>query len=144
MAQRIGDVMTLNPKTVTEKESVVEVARIMRDQDIGVVPVVEGRKIIGVVTDRDIVVRALADGKDCKNISVKDVMTKNIHSVKEETPVDEVFNLMSKDEIRRVPVVNHMGDLVGIVSIGDLARKTNRDNKVGKVVENISEAPPNN
>jgi len=144
MAQKISDVMTPNPKAVTEKDSVLEVARIMRDQNIGVVPVVEGLKVIGLITDRDIVVRALAEGKDCKSISVRDVMTKNVRSVKEDTPVDDVLNLMSKDEIRRLPVVNSSDELVGIVSIGDLATRTNRDDKVGKVVETISEAPPNN
>lgn len=144
MAQTIRDVMTPNPKSVTEKESVVEVARIMRDKNTGVVPVVEGLKVIGLITDRDIVVRVLADGKDCKTISVRDVMTRNVRSVKEDTPVDDVLNLMGKDEIRRLPVVNNSDELVGIVSIGDLATRTNRDDKVGKVVENISEAPPNN
>jgi CBS domain-containing protein len=144
MAQTIRDVMTPNPKAVTEKESVLEVARIMRDQDTGVVPVIDGSKVIGLITDRDIVVRALAEGKDCKTISVKEVMTRNVRSVKEDTPVDEVLNLMSKDEIRRLPVVNNKDELVGIVSIGDVAKRTNRDDKVGKVVEDISEAPPNN
>jgi len=143
-AQQIRDVMTPNPQVVSEKDSVVEVARIMRDQDTGVVPVVDGRKIIGLVTDRDIVVRAIANGKDVKNLRVNEVMTRNVRSVKEDSTVDEVLNLMGNAEIRRVPVVNQSNELVGIVSLGDLAERTSRDGKVGKTVEEISEAPPNN
>jgi len=143
-AKRVRDVMTPNPKSVTEKAGILEAARIMRDQDTGVVPVVDGRRVIGLVTDRDIVIRAIAEGKDCNQIKVSDVMTRNIKTVKEDTTVDEVLSLMGTAEIRRLPVVNSSNELVGIVSIGDLAARTNRDDKVGKTVENISEAPPNN
>ena len=143
-SQHIRDVMTKNPETVTEKDSLLQVARIMRDKDTGVVPVVDGKKVIGLVTDRDIVVRAIADGKDANNVRVNEVMTKGVRSVNETSTVDEVLNLMGNAEIRRVPVVNTNNELVGIVSIGDLAEKTNRDGKVGKAVEDISQAPPNN
>lgn len=142
--RHVRDVMTPNPESVSERDSLLQAARIMRDKDTGIVPVVDGRKIIGLITDRDIVVRAVADGKDLSNMKVNEVMTKQVRSVKEDTPVDEVLNLMSSAEIRRVPVVNQSDELVGIVSIGDLAAKTNRDGKVGKTIENISEAPPNN
>ncbi len=136
--------MTPNPKAVSERDSILEVARIMRDQDTGVVPVVDGRKIIGLVTDRDIVVRAIANGKDVNKLRVNEVMTKSVRSVKEDSTVDEVLNLMGTAEIRRVPVVNSSNELVGIVSIGDLATQTNREGKIGEAIENISEAPPNN
>ena len=143
-SRHIRDVMTANPETVSERDSLLQAARIMRDQDTGVVPVVDGRKIIGLVTDRDIVVRAIADGKDVSNVRVNEVMTKQVRTVNEDSSVDEVLNLMSGAEIRRVPVVNQSNELVGIVSIGDLASRTNRDGKVGKAIEDISEAPPNN
>ena len=142
--QRIRDVMTPNPKTVTSEQSILEAARIMRDQDTGVVPVVDGKRVIGLVTDRDIVVRAIADGKDCKDIRVSQVMTKNVRTVKDDAAVDEVLRIMSSEDIRRLPIVNEGNELVGIVSIGDVAMKTERDDKVGKVVENISKASPNN
>jgi CBS domain-containing protein len=142
-SRHIRDVMTPNPECVSEKDSLLQVARIMRDQDTGVVPVVDGKKVVGLVTDRDIVVRAIADGKDINNIRVNEVMTKSVRSVKEDSTVDEVLGLMGNAEIRRVPVVNTSNEIVGIVSIGDLAA-TNRDGKVGQTVENISEAPPNN
>jgi CBS domain-containing protein len=142
--QHIRDVMTPNPECVTDKDSLLQAARIMRDKDTGIVPVVDGKKIIGLITDRDIVVRAIADGKNISDVRVNEIMTKSVRSVKEDSTVDEVLNLMGNAEIRRVPVVNTNNELVGIVSIGDLASKTARDNKVGKAVESISEAPPNN
>jgi CBS domain-containing protein len=143
-SQHIRDVMTPNPECVSEKDSVLQVARIMRDQDTGVVPVVDGKKVIGMITDRDIVVRAIADGKNLNDVRANEVMTKSVRSVKEDSTVDEVLSLMGNAEVRRVPVVNTNDELVGIVSIGDLAVQTSRDGKVGKTVENISEAPPNN
>ncbi|HEX8154402.1 MAG TPA: CBS domain-containing protein [Thermoanaerobaculia bacterium] len=143
-SRHVRDVMTANPQSVSEKDSVLEVARIMRDADTGIVPVVDGRKIIGMVTDRDIVVRAIADGRNIGDVRVNEIMTKHVRSVTEDTSVDEVLNLMSSAQVRRVPVVNGSNELVGIVSMGDISTNTNRDGKVGQTVENISEAPPNN
>ena len=143
-SQNVRDVMTSNPKTVTDKDSVLDVARIMRDQDTGVVPVVDGKKIIGLITDRDIVVRVVADGKDIKNARVSDVMTRQVRTVKEDASVREVLATMSGSQIRRIPVVNGNNELVGIVSMKDIATDTSQDNKVGKTVENISKGPANN
>jgi len=142
--QQVRDVMTPNPKTVTEKDSVLDVARIMRDQDTGVVPVVDGRKIIGMVTDRDIVVRAIADGKDISSVRVNEVMSKQVQTVNEDASVREVLEVMSGAQIRRVPVVNRNNEIVGIVSMKDLATETKDTGKVGKAVEEISEGPANN
>ncbi len=143
-SRHIRDVMTPNPECVSEKDSIRDVARIMKNQDTGVVPVVDGKKIIGLITDRDIVVRGLAEGKNLENVRVNELMTKSIRSVREDASVDEALELMGNAEIRRVPVVNHNDELVGIVSLGDIASQANRDGKVGQTVENISEAPPNN
>ena len=140
----IRDVMTLNPECVSEKDSIRDVARIMKNADTGVVPVVDGKKIIGLITDRDIVVRGLAEGKNLENVRVNELMTKSIRSVREDASVDEALELMGNAEIRRIPVVNHNDELVGIVSLGDIASQANRDGKVGQTVESISEAPPNN
>ena len=142
--RHIRDVMTPNPECVSEKDSIRDVARIMKDQDTGVVPVVEGKKIIGLITDRDIVVRGLAEGKNLENVRVNELMTKSIRSVREDASVNETLELMSNAEIRRVAVVNHNDELVGIVSLGDIASQTNQDGRIGQAVENISEAPPNN
>jgi CBS domain-containing protein len=116
----------------------------MKSQDTGVVPVVDGRKIIGMITDRDIVVRGLAEGKDLENTRVNELMTKSVRSVREDATVNEALDMMSNAEIRRVAVVNGNDELVGIVSLGDISTNTNQDGKVGQAVESISEAPPNN
>lgn len=143
-SRHVRDVMTANPECVSEKDSIRDVARIMKDQDTGVVPVVDGRRIIGLITDRDIVVRGLAEGKNLENVRVNEIMTKSVRSVREDASVNEALELMSNAEIRRVAVVNSNDELVGIVSLGDIASQTNQDGKVGKAVEQISEAPPNN
>jgi len=142
--RHVRDVMTLNPDCVSDGDSIQDVARIMKNSDTGVVPVVDGKKIIGLITDRDIVVRGLAEGKDLGTIRVNDLMTKTIRSVREDATVGEALQLMSSADIRRVPVVNGANELVGIVSIGDISTNTNSDGKVGKAIESISEAPPNN
>jgi CBS domain-containing protein len=142
--RNIRDVMTPNPECVTDKDSIRDVARIMKNQDTGVVPVVDGKRIIGLITDRDIVVRGLAEGKNLENVRVNELMTKSVRSVREDASVNEALELMSSAEIRRIAVVNNNDELVGIVSLGDIASQTNQDGKVGNAVENISEAPPNN
>jgi CBS domain-containing protein len=141
-SRHIRDVMTPNPSSVSDSDSIRDVARIMKDQDTGVVPVCDGgNKIIGLVTDRDIVVRLIADGKDPMNARVTDVMTKSVRKVHEDATVDDVLSLMSNSEIRRVPVVNRNDELVGIVSIGDISDDTR---KAGETLNDISESRPNN
>ena len=142
--QRVRDVMTPNPATVSQGDEIREVAKIMAREDTGVVPVVDGKKVIGLITDRDIVVRLVAEGRDPAKAHVGDAMTKQVRSVKEDTSVGEVLDLMSSAQVRRIPVVNTSDELVGIVSIGDLATDTNQTGRVGKAVEEISEGPANN
>jgi CBS domain-containing protein len=145
MANRqIRDVMTSNPECVSETDSLRDVARIMKDRDTGVVPVVDGRKIIGLITDRDIVVRGLAEGKNLDNASVSELMTKSVRTVRDDASVNDALDLMNRAEVRRVAVVNSNDELVGIVSLGDISINTDKDSKVGKTVESISGAPPNN
>jgi CBS domain-containing protein len=143
-SRHVRDVMTPNPECVSEKDSIRDVARIMRDEDTGIVPVVDGKKIIGLITDRDIVVRGLAEGKDLGNARVNEFMTKQVRSVRENDSVNDALQLMQGAEIRRVPVVNGNNEIVGIVSLGDIASDSNQPGKVGRAVEDISEAPPNN
>ena len=143
-ARRVRDVMTPNPATVSERDSIKRVAEIMRREDAGVVPVVDGRKVIGIITDRDIVVRLVAEGKDPANATVKEAMSGKVRAVKEDMPVNEVLQLMSHEQIRRVPVINSNNELIGIVSIGDIASDSKEPVKLARTVEEISEAPPNN
>ena len=138
------DVMTANPTTVSEKDTIRDAARIMASEDTGVVPVVDGRKVIGIVTDRDIVVRLVAEGKDSADARVNDYMTRTVRSVKEDTPIAEILNVMSSSQVRRVPVVNASDELVGIVSMRDISTEANQDTNIGKAVEQISEGPANN
>ncbi len=142
--KQIRDVMTSNPECVNEKDSLRDVARIMKDRDTGVVPVVDGRKIVGLITDRDIVVRGLAEGKNLENASISELMTKQVRTVRDDASVNDALELMNSAEVRRVAVVNGNDELVGIVSLGDISVKSDKDTKVGKTVESISGAPPNN
>lgn len=143
-SRHVRDVMTPNPECVSDDAGVHEAARIMKDKDTGIVPVVDGgRKIIGMITDRDIVVRGIAEGKDLSSCRVNELMTKQVRSVREDDPVDEALRLMSSAEVRRVPVVNGRDEIVGILSLGDIAVETNKDGRVGKAIEDISQAPPN-
>src|SRR4051794_3981662 len=143
---RVRDVMTPDPQCVGERDAIIEAARIMQSADTGIVPVVDdNKKIIGMITDRDIVVRLIADGKDPLKARVNEVMTKSVRKVDEDAPINEVVELMSNAQIRRVPVVNSRDQIVGIVSLADLATTgRTQTGKVGKTVEEISEGPGNN
>lgn len=144
-SRHVRDVMTPNPRCVGDKDSLVDAARIMRDQDTGIVPVIDGgNKIIGLITDRDIVVRAVAEDKDIESCRVNEVMSKQVRTVHEDDLVRDVLNVMGGAQVRRVPVVNRNDELVGIVSMKDLATETKATGKVGKTVEDISEGPSNN
>ncbi len=142
--RHIRDVMTPNPACVSEKDSIREVARIMAREDTGVVPVVDGKKVIGMITDRDIVVRLVAEGKDPSNAKVNEAMTKNVRSIKEDSTINDALQVMSNAQIRRVPVVNNNNEIIGIVSMKDIATESRETGKVGKAVEEISEGPANN
>jgi len=143
-SQSVRDIMTANPSTVSEKDTIRDAARIMADQDTGVVPVVNGKKIVGMITDRDIVVRLVAEGKDLSGASVREAMTTSVRSVRDDSSVDAVMEMMSNAQVRRVPVVDKNDELVGIVSFGDIATETNKSSKVGKAIEEISEGRANN
>jgi CBS domain-containing protein len=144
-SQHVREVMTPNPHTVTQKDKILDAARIMAREDTGVVPVVDdGRRIVGLITDRDIVVRLVAEGRDASGATVNEAMSKSVRSVKEDTPISEVMQLMSSAQVRRVPVVNNSDELVGIVSLADLATENASDGKVGQTVEDISKGSGNN
>ena len=132
----IRDVMTPNPRTIAPDESIQNAARIMRDLDTGVVPVVENGRPVGMVTDRDIVVRAVADGQ--LNRPVRDIVSGGVISASPEMSTREAAELMGEHQVRRLPVVENER-LVGIVSIGDLAVKEGRDSRTGDTLQAISE-----
>ena len=135
---KVSDVMTPNPRTVTLSDSIQAVAKIMRDEDTGAVPVVEdGSHVVGMITDRDIVIRAVADGDmEC---TVDDIVTDDVVFATPEMSTAEAAALMSEHQVRRLPVVDEDENIVGIVSLGDLAVKENRETRMGETLENISE-----
>ena len=133
----IRDVMTPNPRSVGPDDSIQNAARIMRDEDTGVVPVVENGRAVGVVTDRDIVVRAVADGGEM-NRPVRDICTGAVVAARPDMSTREAAQLMSEHQVRRLPVVEN-DRLIGIVSIGDLAVKEGKDSRTGDTLQSISE-----
>jgi CBS domain-containing protein len=133
----IRDVMTHNPRTVSPQDSIQNAARIMRDEDTGVVPVVDNGKPVGIITDRDIVVRAVAEGGQL-NRPVRDIVTNELVAATPDMSVSEATELMSAHQVRRLPVVEN-NRLVGIVSIGDIAVKEGKDSRVGDALQHISE-----
>ncbi|MDP9382117.1 MAG: CBS domain-containing protein [Chloroflexota bacterium] len=133
----IRDIVTTNVQTVDPDATIFEVAQLMRDVDTGVVPVVSGGLLAGVLTDRDIVVRVIADGADPRTARVNDYMTRNPTTVTLDTGIQQAAQLMQRDQVRRLPVVQGP-ELVGIISIGDLAVDTDKDRLVGDTLEEIS------
>jgi CBS domain-containing protein len=142
---KISELMTKNPCTVTPDTPVSEAARLMKEEDVGIVPVVErvggaetrGR-LVGVITDRDIAIRHVAEGR-AMDAPVRDVMSGGVKTAAPDDTVDSVMALMGREQVRRVPVVDERGSLVGVVSQADLARKASDSAKVEKTVEQISQ-----
>jgi CBS domain-containing protein len=136
--QSVREVMTSNPRAVSPEQSVVEAARIMRDEDVGSLPVVEDDRLVGVVTDRDIVVRVVAEGGDPSSTSVSKVESREVVAVRPNQDLDEALAEMARHQVRRLPVVEDGNRLVGVVAQADVARKVDEE-KTGEVVEQISE-----
>jgi CBS domain-containing protein len=133
------DIMTPSPHTIQSSESVKGAAQVMRKSDIGDVIVVEGKRIVGILTDRDIVVRALAEGLDPEATPVSEICSRELTTIRPTDSVGSVVRVMREKAIRRLPVVEETGEVVGIVSIGDVA--VGRDPH--SALADISAAPPN-
>ena len=137
MAQQIRELMTSNPVTMSGTASVQEAARAMRDQDIGDVIVIEHNQVCGIITDRDIAVRVVAEAKEPATTTLADICSHSLLTVKSTDSVEEALRLMRLHAVRRLPVVE-AGEAVGIVSLGDLAVERDPDSVLGE----ISAAPP--
>jgi len=135
--RRCREIMTRNVRTVNRETSLRDVAALMRDGDMGAMPVVEDGKLVGIVTDRDIVVRAIADGKD-SSVPIGDVMTAEVFSARENDFVFEAIRLMGDRQVRRVPIVNDAGELVGIIAMADVALETEDEREIAETLEEIS------
>ena len=138
MAQTVREIMTLKPVTFEDSATVFDAAQAMRDSNIGDVIVVTGGSVRGVLTDRDIVVRVVAEGRDPHDVKLGEVSSADVVTVSPDDSVDSIVTLMREKAMRRVPVVEGNRP-VGIVSIGDLASE--KDN--GSALADISSAPPN-
>ena len=138
MGKSVQDVMTTNPTSVVSDNPVVEAARIMKEKDVGIVPVVEGGRLVGTVTDRDIAVRVVAEGKDPHSVRVREIASTDVVTVDPQQDLDEALRLMASHQVRRLPVVEEGGRLVGIVAQADVAREAN-DKQTGELVEEISQ-----
>jgi CBS domain-containing protein len=142
---KVSEIMTSTPRTVTPDSMVSEAAQVMKEEDVGIVPVVEqvggaetrGR-LVGVITDRDIAIRQVADGRSSDSL-VRDIMSGGVRTCGPDDSLEMVMELMGSEQIRRVPVVDERGSLVGVVSQADLVRKAGRDKAVERTVEQISQ-----
>jgi CBS domain-containing protein len=132
MARTVEEIMTRDPRTVNADDPVLEAARIMRDSDIGDVVVLQGGEVGGIVTDRDIVVRGVAEGRDGESTSVGDVFTSGAETIAPSDSVDDALRKMREADIRRLPVVDG-GKPVGIISLGDLAVEREPDSTLADI-----------
>src|SRR6185295_9681050 len=136
MAKSVRDAMTENPCSIGASASVVEAARLMRQEHIGSLPVTDDEKLVGMITDRDITTRVVAEAADPKMTLVADVYSRALIAVEADKDLDEALQLMARHQVRRLPVVEQ-GGLVGIVAQADIALRENE--KTGQLVEAISE-----
>jgi len=132
----IKDLMTSNPKSCEPSTTVVDAAKVMAQEDVGPVPIVEGGRLVGLVTDRDLVVRVLAEGKDPSSTTIGEIASADLTTVTPDTDLTEALELMSASQVRRLPVVED-GQLVGIVAQADVARAADEE-QTGEVVQDIS------
>lgn len=135
---KVRDVMTRNVDVINPAAKLAEASRRMRDEDVGALPVGENDKLVGMVTDRDIVVRAVAAGKDPQSTSVRDAMSERLLYCFDDQSTEEVSANMGENQVRRLPVVNRDKRLVGIVALGDLSTRGASD-EAGEALGEISE-----
>lgn len=132
------DVMTKNPATCGPQSPVTEAAQLMEREGVGSIPVCENGKLEGILTDRDIAVRVVASGKDPRQTKIQDVMTHDPESVKASDSIDRALEMMESRQVRRIPVIDGGGKLVGIIAQADIATRLGDDQATGEVVEAIS------
>ena len=133
----IADIMSTDVRTIQPQDSLRRAAQCMQELDVGALPVCDGERLLGMVTDRDITVRAIADGLDPDEACVSDIMTPDVESCTADQDAEEAKRLMGARQVRRLPVVDRDRKLVGIVSLGDLA--TRQSGHIDRAVREISE-----
>jgi CBS domain-containing protein len=134
---KVKDMMHKGAECVAPNATLQLVARTMRDHDIGAIPVCEGGKPMGIVTDRDVTIRALANGKDFSALLAKDVMSKNVVFCRDTEEAEDAIRIMEDNQVRRLPVLDEAQKLVGMVSLGDISHALSRD-LAGEVTKAVS------
>jgi len=134
--------MTMDPTCCLISDPVSRAAQIMKDEDVGSVPVVEDegtKRLVGILTDRDIVIKVITDNRNCADVRVEEIMTRNPVTCKAEEDIQNAMDRMSQHQIRRIPVVDGRGRIMGIISQADLATRMDQPERIEKVLENISQ-----
>jgi CBS domain-containing protein len=133
------DVMTRNPVSCPSNTSAQDAAKIMKSEDVGSVPVVDdSKRLVGIVTDRDLALNVVAEGRDTRGTKVQEVMTRNPITCRPDDDLDRTLSLMAEHQIRRIPVVDENQHIVGIIAQADVALRANNERKTAEVVEEIS------
>ena len=140
LGTKVHEVMTGSPRCVTPETPVVEAAKLMLSDDIGSLPIVDGERLAGVVTDRDIVIRAIAKGKDPSGMPVREVASRELITVHTDDNLADALKLMASQQVRRLPVVDENNRLVGVLAQADVAAGA-KEKAVGEMVEEISKSP---
>ena len=136
---QLKEIMTADVEVIRPDSSIADAAKKMRSLDVGSLPVCDGERLLGMITDRDITIRATADGRDPNNTLVRDCMSPEIVYCFEDQSAEEAERLMQEKQIRRLPVLTREKQLAGIIALGDLATKTDDVQQVGRTVREISE-----
>jgi CBS domain-containing protein len=140
MGTKVREVMTDRPRCVTLETPVSEAAQLMESEDIGSLPVLEGEELTGMITDRDIVIRAVAKGKDPRGMPVREVASREVVTVYADDDLSTALQKMASEQVRRLPVVDEDNRLVGVLAQADVALEA-KEKSVGELVEEISRSP---
>src|SRR4030095_9711731 len=138
---QVHELMTAKVSVVDPDMRIPEIARRMRDEDIGSLPVAEDQRLVGIVTDRDIVVRVVADGHDAREATARQIMSPKVLYCFEDDSIEEALQNMGDNQVRRLPVISREKRLVGVVSLGDLSKAAQE--KAGDALKDISQSPAN-
>jgi CBS domain-containing protein len=138
MGKNVQDAMTSNPCAIDADKPVSYAAKMMKQEDVGLAPIVEGERLVGTVTDRDIVTRVIAEGRDPDSTSVREIASTNLVTIDPQQDLGEALQLMAQHQVRRLPVVEEDGRLVGVVAQADVAEHA-VSSETGRMVEEISE-----
>ena len=144
---KCSEVMTSDPKFCVTTETAFHAAQLMKSEDVGPIPIVSDREtriLKGIVTDRDLVLKVIAEARDPKTTPVEEVMTTNVATCRSDDDANQAIDLMEQRQVRRIPIVNDHGRLVGIISQADVATRVDEPKKTAEVLGEISKAASTN